>query len=234
MKLPISPRLLACADFIAPCHRVADIGCDHGYLSIHLIQQGIAREVIASDIRPKPLLSAKSNARTYGVDDRIQFYLSDGAKNIPQDFDTLVCAGMGGITMVSILQAAPWLKSEKYRLVLQCQSKISILREYLFSQGWRIEKETVVRDGRFLYPVMLVRYQPDTPTPDLCRRYFPTELLETPTEEIAEYYHRVLKKLRLHADGHGEQTPPQLLAALEALEALKEIPNYSFLKENAL
>ena len=57
MKLPISDRLLACAGFVAPGERVADIGCDHGYLSIHLLTNGIAQSCIASDINEQPLLS---------------------------------------------------------------------------------------------------------------------------------------------------------------------------------
>ena len=62
MNLPISARLLACAGFVSPGDRVADIGCDHGYLGIYLLQKGIASGVIASDLRPGPLQSAVRNA----------------------------------------------------------------------------------------------------------------------------------------------------------------------------
>ena len=154
MKLPLSDRLLACCGFIAPGDRVADVGCDHGYLGIHLLRSGIASAVIASDVKEGPLQSAVRNSEKYGVRDKISFYLSDGVRNIPRDFDTLVCAGMGGDTMISILSAAPWLKKEQYRLVLQCQSKTPMLRQYLSENGWRITEETVLKDGKFLYTVM--------------------------------------------------------------------------------
>ena len=114
MKLPLSKRLAVCCGLVAPGDRVADIGCDHGYLSIYLLSEGIASSVIAADINEGPLQSAMRNAEKYGVKDRIRFYLSDGVKSIPRDFDTLVCAGMGGDTMVSILEAAPWLRSKDY------------------------------------------------------------------------------------------------------------------------
>ena len=129
MKLPISQRLLACCSFVHPCDRVADIGCDHGYLGIHLLTNGIASSVIAADIREGPLQSAIRNAEKYGVAGNIRFFLSDGVKTIPRDFDTLVCAGMGADVMISILEAAPWLQQDSYRLILQCQSRTHQLRD---------------------------------------------------------------------------------------------------------
>ena len=125
MKIPLSNRLLACCGYVNPGDRVADVGCDHGYLGIYLLKNGIASAVIASDVREMPLQSAIRNAEKFGVKERMSFYLSDGIRDVPREFDCMVCAGMGADTMMSILDAAPWLKSERYRLILQCQSKRS-------------------------------------------------------------------------------------------------------------
>lgn len=228
MKIPISARLLACCNFIAPGDRVADVGTDHGYLGIWLLQQGIASSVIASDIVPGPLSAARNNAQKFGIADRMEFYLSDGVRSIPRDFDTLVCAGMGADTMVSILEAAPWLKSTKYRLVLQCQSKTPMLRQYLTEQGWRIAEESVLRDGRFLYTVMEVWWQPDYPKLTVGEWYFPPALLENPSKELPEYYQRVLEGLRLTLS-HRED--PTCNTALNELEDLVKDPNLGWLKE---
>ncbi len=233
MNLPISPRLLECAKFVAPGDRVADIGCDHGYLSIYLLQKGIASSVIASDINKGPLESAKRNAVKFGVTENISFYLSAGVEKLPRDFDSLICAGMGADTMISILDAAPWLKSSHYRLILQCQSKISLLRRYLSAQGWRITQESVLRDGRFLYTVMEARWEPDYPKLTPAQWYFPPAMLENPGKETAEYYHRVLKKLRLSVEGHGVNADPTEIAVLAELSALRENPDFNFLKEAA-
>lgn len=233
MNLPISPRLLACAGFVSPGDRVADIGCDHGYLSIYLLQKGIASSVIASDINKGPLESARCNAKKYGIAENISFYLSAGVEKLPRDFDTLICAGMGADTMISILDAAPWLKSAQYRLILQCQSKTPMLRKYLSAQGWRITEESVLRDGRFLYTVMEVRWEPAYPKLTPAQWYFPPAMLENPGKETAEYYHRVLKKLRLSVEGHGIHADPTETAVLEELSALCENPDLSFLKEAA-
>ena len=228
MKIPLSKRLQVCAGFVYPGDRVADIGCDHGYLSIHLLKNGIASHVYASDINEGPLQSAHINAEKFGVSDRIQLYLSDGVRNIPRDFNTLVCAGMGGDTMVHILDAAPWLRSDKYRLVLQCQSKTPLLRRYLSESGWHITEESAVRDGRFVYTVMEVCWQPDYPKLSPAEWYFPPALLENPSADTVAHYHYVLEGLRI-ATAHKQD--PEKSQAFQALTSLTEDPNLSFLKE---
>jgi len=214
MKLPISDRLLACCDFISQNERVADIGCDHGYLAIHLLQSGKASSVIASDIKQGPLDSALRNAEKYGVRDKIAFYLSDGVRSIPRDFDTLVCAGMGGDTMVHILSDAPWLRDKKYRLILQCQSKTPMLRRYLSENGWRITEEQVLKEGKFLYTVMEVVYSPAAPrlTPAQC--YLPPVLPST--EEANAYRQWVIGGLRIAAQHQNDPEKEKILNELSS------------------
>ena len=226
MKLPISDRLLACCNFVSPGERVADIGCDHGYLAIHLLQTGKAQSVIASDINEGPLQSAIRNAEKYGVRNRIEFYLSDGARKIPRDFDTMVCAGMGADTIISILEAAPWLRDVKYRLILQCQSKTPTLRRYLSETGFRIYEESVLRDGRFLYTVMEVSWQPEYLKLTPGEWYFPPALLENPSYDVPAYYRWVLGGLELTT---AHQDDPEKKLALAELKALADDPNLSFL-----
>ena len=222
MNIPLSPRLRVCCDLVTPGSKIADIGCDHGYLSIWLLTQGIARSAIAADINQQPLLSAVRNAEKFGVRDKMDFYLSDGVKSIPRDFDTLVCAGVGGDTMISILDAAPWLKSSDYTLILQCQSKTPMLRQYLSENGWRICKETAVRDGRFVYTVMLLQFAPgEILTPGQC--CISPALQENLTPEAMEYCRRAYRSLQLSAHSHPEHA--------SALEELTNNPRLAFLKE---
>ena len=223
MKLPISDRLLACAGFVAPGDRVADIGCDHGYLAIHVLTQGIARSVIAADIGEGPQQSALHNAVKFGVRDKIEFYLSDGVRNIPRDFDSMVCAGMGGDTMIHILESAPWLRSEKYRLILQCQSKTPMLRQYLSEHGWRIHEESVLRDGRFLYTVMEVVYQPDYPRLTEMEGYFPAALLENPGKDLPAYYRWVVRGLEIATEHQDDAEKKQVLEELRKLPEQEEL-----------
>ena len=215
MKLPLSDRLAACCRFVHSGDRVADVGCDHGYLSIHLLQTGIASHVYAADVRQGPLSSAKRNAASYGVTEHIDFFLSDGVQSLPRDFDTLVCAGMGADTMVSILAAAPWLKSSRYRMILQCQSKTPSLRRYLSETGWAISRETVLRDGRFLYTVMEVLWNPETPKLTVGEWYFSHALCDCMAPETHEYYRWVVDGLKLAVQHRPDAENQQALAELE-------------------
>ncbi len=200
MNIPLSNRLLACAGFVNPGDRVADIGCDHGYLGIYLINQGIASAVIASDVNQGPLDSAVKNAVKFGVSENIRFYLSDGVRNIPREFDTMVCAGMGADTMISILEAAPWLKNKQYRLILQCQSRRPALRRYLSDHGWCILRETLAQDGKFLYPVMEVVFAPAPPLTEAQTHISPA-LLACKSPLMPEFFQRICIGLQTSIQG---------------------------------
>lgn len=230
MNISLSPRLSVCCGFVCPGDRVADIGCDHGYLGIYLLKNSIASFVYAGDVNEGPLQSAVRNAEKYGVGDKISFFLSDGLKSFPRDFDTAVCAGMGADTIVSILENAPWLKDKQYRLILQCQSKTHFLRKYLSDNGWRITEESVVRDGRFLYTVMEVIFQPGyTLTPG--EWYFPPAQLENPAKELPEYYQQTVFRLQRAVDGQKDHADPIMVQALQELIQLGENPYLGWLKE---
>ena len=214
MKIPLSTRLKACAEFVKPGDRIADIGCDHGYLSIYLLHNKIASFAIAADVNEMPLQSAKQNAEKFGYQHQMSFHLSDGTKNIPRDFDVMICAGMGADTITSILTDAPWLKNSKYRLILQCQSKIPMLRKYLTDNGWRIDDEHVLRDGRFLYTVMNICFAPDKPGLTDAQCYITPALLRDQSEQVEEYCNRIIEGLRMQAKHRDD---PNLTAILKDL-----------------
>ena len=218
MRIPLSKRLQRCADYIGCANRIADIGCDHGYLGISLLKNGQVKSVIAADIRPMPLQAAKENAKRFGFDEQMEFFLSDGASAIPRDFDVMVCAGMGADTMISIIENAPWLKSTSYRLVLQCQSKTAMLRKYLNENGLSIVRESAIKDGRFLYSVMEVVFKQEVPfTPGQC--HFSPALAKELTEENIAYYRQVVTRLEREVAGQKEAADP---VSMEALRELKE------------
>lgn len=230
MRFTLSARLLCCCSFVTPGARVADVGCDHGYLGIHLLQNAVASFVYAGDVNAGPLKSARSNANKYGVSEKIRFFLCDGVRDFPRDFDTLVCAGMGADTIISILDQAPWLQSSHYRLILQCQSKTPVLRKYLSENGFSICEEAVVQDGRFLYTVMQVCYCPEDSL-TAPQYYFPPALLKTRSAQLPAYYQQTVFRLNRAIEGQKEQADPSLIQALDYLRELAQDPRFVFLKE---
>ncbi len=162
----LNPRLLACAAYIQNGDLVCDVGTDHALLAVHLIEQGIAKAVIASDIGVGPLAAASRTIEKYGYQDTIRTILSDGLVHVPADGLTdIVIAGMGGETMVHILETCPFAL-EGINLVLQPMTKADVLRNWLYHNGFAISEETCVQDDRFLYAVMRVTYTGVCAQPD--------------------------------------------------------------------
>ena len=224
MKVPISDRLLACCGFVIQGDRVVDVGTDHGYLGIWLLLEGRARSVIASDIVPGPLSAARKNAAKYGVSDRMEFCLSDGVRSVPRDFDTLVCAGMGGDTMIHILESAPWLRSGQYRLILQCQSKRPELRKWLYAHGFAVRRETLAKDGKFCYPVTEVVYAPGESLQG-AEFYITPALRASGSPLLPAFYDRVVGGIRTSVEGlarTGGEKYGELKEILDELLEMKE------------
>ena len=154
-ELQISRRLKAVAALVSPGLVLADVGCDHGYIPIYLIQKGQIPRAIAMDINQGPLLRAREHIREWGLETYIETRLSDGLKALePGEAQCLVIAGMGGPLMERILtQGAPVLKDMK-ELILQPQSEIGHFRQFLAENGYRIIEEDMVEEEKKYYPMM--------------------------------------------------------------------------------
>ena len=223
MKLPISKRLLCCASMVQPGSRVADIGTDHGYLGIYLLQSGAARHVIACDLRKDPLENARRNAKLFGVDGEMELRLSDGLENIlPDEVDTVVMAGMGGDLIQKILSQCPWRKREGLQFILQPQSAGNVLRRWLCEDGFEIQREEPVQDGHFLYTVMDIRQGEPAPlTPGT--EYASPALLASGSPLVGNYLARVENALQETVRGltNAEKQRPERLSYFR--QALLEI-----------
>ncbi|SHH61961.1 tRNA (adenine22-N1)-methyltransferase [Sporobacter termitidis DSM 10068] len=150
-QLKLSNRLGVIAAFIGAAGAVVDVGTDHGYLPVWLALSGKARRIAATDIRKGPLHRAVSSAEEYGVADRIEFFLTDGLSGLDPAFDTVVIAGMGGETIIRILQNAPWTLEARVKLVLQPQTKADELIAWLGENGRAVADASLAEDERRLY-----------------------------------------------------------------------------------
>ena len=152
--MSVSARLEAIGRLIPANSRVADVGTDHAYLPVWLIERKISPFVIATDLHAGPLEAAKGSAKRAGIERGISFRLADGLEAVsPHEIDTVVIAGMGGETISGILRRTPWLTEGAYRLILQPQSKIPQLMDDLAEQGFRVLDQHLVKDGGRIYPI---------------------------------------------------------------------------------
>ena len=155
--MELTPRLQLAADFCLPCKKVIDVGCDHAYLCLHLVEQG-AEQAAASDIRPGPLEAAKAHIAACGRSDRVRAVLCPGLEAFgPEDADTISICGMGGEMIASILEDAPWTAAGDHKLVLQPMTNGHRLRKWLADNGYTIEREALAKEGHRLYVVIKAR-----------------------------------------------------------------------------
>ena len=216
MKVPISNRLLLCAEFVPRGTRAADIGTDHGYLAVYLLREGICPFVTAADLREQPLQKARENAARFGVSENMQFFLSDGLQSIPPGAaDTIIMAGMGGDLMVRILEAAPWVCDARYTLILQPQ--------YLAEHGFAIEREALAKDGHFFYTVLRAK-KGSMPPLSPGQQYASPQLLREGGPLLGPYLARIEAALAGTVQGLQKADEPEKLCYYEtALAEIREM-----------
>jgi tRNA (adenine22-N1)-methyltransferase len=175
-----SRRLEALLKLVPIRGGVVDVGTDHGYVPISLVNAGFNGYLVATDVARAPLERARAAARREGVSDKIDFILCDGLTEVPQEkVDIIVIAGMGGETISSILSAAPWVRERAARgafgdgeegteergrlLILQPMSKQDSLREWLFENGYRVLSESLVEERGVIYEILTATGGQDRP-----------------------------------------------------------------------
>lgn len=155
--LTLSKRLQTICDLVTPGVRICDVGCDHAYVDIRLLQEGKIPSALAMDVADGPLATAKSNLELTGLSNCCEVRKSDGlAAYEPNEADCMICAGMGGILMRSLLEAEPEKALSFSELLLSPQSEIHLVREWLFQNGCRITNERFLEEDGKYYTVMKI------------------------------------------------------------------------------
>ncbi|MBR3458101.1 MAG: SAM-dependent methyltransferase [Selenomonadaceae bacterium] len=165
--MQLDNRLRAVADFVAPGSRVADIGTDHAYLPVYLVEAGKADFVVAGDKNTGPCEAAFRTVREHGMGDRISVRQGDGLAILKEgEVDTVCIAGMGGTLMCEILGAYPEQLKEMGMLVLQPMNDVPELRRWIYRHYWHIEDESLaLSDGRIYEIIMAKRGRRKMPSP---------------------------------------------------------------------
>lgn len=155
--MELSKRLQAVADLVGKNRVVADIGTDHGYIPIYLIESGKCENAFAMDVNEGPLLRAKEHIEIHGLADQITTRLSDGVKALQiGECESVVVAGMGGALAIKIMEEGKEIFKNLKEFVLQPQSELEKVRQYLVENDFQIvDEDMVLEDGKF-YPMMKV------------------------------------------------------------------------------
>lgn len=146
-----SKRLLSVANYVDKEDRLADVGCDHGYLSIYLVENNLCEYVIASDISANALSYAVNNIKESKYD--IETCVSDGIKDLDISlFNTLAICGMGSSTIIKILKDGNLDNVNK--LILQSNNDYEMLRNEVATLGYYLEDNDVVFENGKYYQIM--------------------------------------------------------------------------------
>jgi len=157
MGVPLSRRLQAIADCISGAASMADIGTDHGYLPVALVESKRVATAIAADVNEKPLAKAKKIIRTQGLEAVIETRLGSGLSVLePGEVEVIVIAGMGGLLIRDCLKADSAVAQKTKQLILQPMNNQSTLRRYLADNGFCIVKEALAREDERVYEVLVV------------------------------------------------------------------------------
>lgn len=152
--MALSKRLEQVATMIPPCQTVADVGTDHGFLAVALIEKEIAGRVIAIDVNRGPLESAKRFVKERRLEDHIECRLGDGlAVTTAGEIDCAIICGMGGELMQHIISVGPELLQT---YVVQPQSHREELKKFLVAQGYGITDEQCLQEGKQYYDIWVV------------------------------------------------------------------------------
>lgn len=155
--MELSKRLQAVADLVSEGLVVADVGTDHGYIPIYLIETKKTPKAFAMDVNKGPLLRAKKHIAEHGLDACIETRLSDGVRALKKDeCECVVVAGMGGALTIKIMEEGKDIFRNLKEFVLQPQSELQKVRAYLYQNAYSIVEENMVLDDGKFYPMFRV------------------------------------------------------------------------------
>jgi tRNA (adenine22-N1)-methyltransferase len=159
INLKLTPRLQAIADSINEYEVLADIGTDHAFLPIYLMENGKITKAIATDINKGPIDIAEERIRKYKFEDKIETRQGSGLTVIePHEADAIVIAGMGGMLIAEIIEQSKIVAMAAKILVMQPMQDSGKLRKYLLQSGFEIFEEELAKEDRKIYEIIWARY----------------------------------------------------------------------------
>ena len=203
--MELKGRLKEISKFVDKGSKILDLGCDHAYLSIYLVEKGIASKAIASDNKDEPLESAKANILKSSLASKIITIKSDGLDNIdPKSYDTLIIAGLGGELIASILNS-PNLNKDA-TLILEGNNSEKDIRVFLDSQSYLITDEEIIKDKDHYYQIIKAIKSDKKMNLDETELSFGPIILKDKTPIFTEYIQRNIGVLENKLNGINDSS----------------------------
>lgn len=188
----LSERLMAIARKVPHSRMLLDVGTDHGFLPVFLVEQGIAERAIASDISEPSLNKARAYIAQRGLGDRIETRVGNGLSVVkPGEVDTVLIAGMGGLLIRDILEQGREVALKAQTFVLQPMTAQDLLRKWLIGNHFRIVDEVLAKEGERIYEVIVAKHG-DQEAPEEIYYEIGRKLIENQDPLLEEF---VLKKI---------------------------------------
>lgn len=228
--MKLTDRLLKIASLVTKGKKVADIGTDHGYIPVYLLNKGDIDYAILADVNKGPLENAKKEVRHNGLMDKVDLRLGSGIEVLEKnEVDEIIIAGMGGILISELLEAKKEVVHSLDKLILQPMQAQNELRKYLLNNGYEILDEVLVKEDFRLYEIIIAKYtSKNTQVEDEIFYEVGKKLIENKDPLLNEFidkkifmYNSIIKKIEDKAGESINKKIKESKIAIEKLEKLK-------------
>ena len=194
--MKLTNRLLKIASLVDKNNRLADIGTDHGYIPVYLLNKGKIDFAILADINKGPLENARSEVRRNKLENKVDLRLGSGIEVLKKgEVDEVIIAGMGGILIGELLEANKEVAHSVEKLILQPMQAQEELRSYLLNNGYEIIDECLEKEDFRLYEIIVAKYTGNnTSVEDEIYYEVGKKLIENKDELLVEFIENKIKK----------------------------------------
>ena len=188
--MKINDRLKKIGDLVEANSFCLDVGCDHAFLDIYLVQRGENIKAIASDVKEGPLNHARENIKKYHLEDKIECRLGNGLDTYSDYVDTIIISGLGGRSMIGIFKSHLEVLKKVNTIILSPNNYQEDVKRFLCKHHFYLSNEELVKEGKFIYQILVF----SRGKRKYSRReyFFGPVLLEKKGKLFDEYYKREL------------------------------------------